>query len=46
MLCPDIVKDVFDRIALAFMRNEDAGVEDQTQGLSPMPKYRAACDWQ
>lgn len=35
--------DLPDGLATPFTRDEDTGVEDQSQGISPMPTYRGAC---
>jgi hypothetical protein len=35
--------NLLDGLPAAFPCDEDAGVEDQSQGVSPMPTYRGAC---
>ena len=35
--------NLLDGLPAEFACDEDAGVEDQSQGVSPMPTYRGAC---
>lgn len=40
----DALDDLLDRFSAPFSREQDVGVEDQAQGLNPIPIYPGACD--
>jgi hypothetical protein len=40
---PRLMEDVFNGLATPFACDEDAGIKDQAQAVSPMPTYRGAC---
>ena len=43
MRLPRTAQDVFDALTAPFTCDQDAGIEDQAQDVSPMPTYRVAC---
>ncbi len=43
MHAPHTAEDIFDAFAAPLAFDQDAGIEDQAQAVSPMPTYRGAC---